>query len=575
MSIQRIIMSALILFIALPAIAGPPDPDGIRQRLDDYLNRIERIGYSGVVLVGIGENIVYVRGFGWADEKNRIPVRPDTVFTVGSITKQFTATAIMKLVEAGKIHVDDPITRYFEGVPDDKKSITIHHLLTHSAGFPGAIGDDFEPIDREAYIKRALETPLRFPPGRSYAYSNVGYSLLGAILEKVTGKSYEQVLHEMLFRPAGMKDTGYVIPQWEPTRLAHGYENGRDWGTVRDRAWAEDGPYWNLRANGGIHSTALDMFRWHRALQTGKVLGPHTMALMFMPHMPEGPEARTHYGYGWVVARTSWGSLVYTHNGGNGIFFADYYRFPDDDLVIFFATNRAQMGSDRVSRTIVRLVYHQPVELPPMTVEPDETLWQKMMGTHGKEVKVTLTRVGDTPCLSIRADGRDIARILSTLNPADKVVSDKIHIQVSHFIEAFEAGDYVGAFRQLGLEESAESMGSMSTEIMNDLESRIGGFRKMTWLGSYRSKGERVISIVEMVFERSRRYLELTWVDGQLDDIRLRERLVFGPFCHVGDGRFILYRLDNWGGIELVYDSGEGPVFKVGGKEYSLQTQSR
>jgi CubicO group peptidase (beta-lactamase class C family) len=137
------------------------------------------------------------------------------VFTVGSITKKFTGAAILKLQMMDKLNVKDPITKYFTNVPHDKKVITLHHLLTHAAGFPGAIGDDFQSISRDEFIKLAMATELHQKSGELYENSNVDYSLLGAIIEIVAGDSYEKFLHEQLFKPAGMTKTGYRMPPME------------------------------------------------------------------------------------------------------------------------------------------------------------------------------------------------------------------------------------------------------------------------------------------------------------------------------------------------------------------------
>jgi CubicO group peptidase (beta-lactamase class C family) len=188
------------------------------------------------------------------------------VFTTGSITKQFTATSILVLEARGKLSLQDPITIDFEAIPEDKGGVTLHHLLTHTAGFPGAIGDDRERIGREAFVRCALATERLFPPCSRYEYSNVGYSLLAAVVERGSGESYEAFLHRNLFEPAGMHDTGYILPGWDPQRLAHGWtDDGGDWGTLVDRLIGEAGPGWNLSGNGGICSTVQDMFRWHRA----------------------------------------------------------------------------------------------------------------------------------------------------------------------------------------------------------------------------------------------------------------------------------------------------------------------
>ena len=167
----------------------------------------------------------------------------------------------------GKLSVDDPVSKYFGNVPDDKRSMTIHHLLTHTAGLPGALGDDFGGQATSAWlVEKALSSKLMWAPGTRYSYSNIGFSLAAIIVQKVSGMGYEQFLRQYVFEPAGMTRSGYVLPKFDDGVLAVGYRGDLRWGTILERPMLEDGPNWNLRGNGGIHSTPGEMYRWHQAL---------------------------------------------------------------------------------------------------------------------------------------------------------------------------------------------------------------------------------------------------------------------------------------------------------------------
>jgi CubicO group peptidase (beta-lactamase class C family) len=307
------------------------------------------------VVVARGGEVLLERGYGMADPGRDLPVSAATVFTTGSITKQFTAAAVLALEATGKLAVGDPISKYLGEVPSDKAAITIHHLLSHQAGFPGAIGDDRERIGRDAFVRQALATPLRFAPGSGYEYSNVGFSLAAAIVEKVSGRSYEAFLRETLWLPAGMRETGYHLPQWAPERHAHGQRpDGSDWGTEASNFFTDGGPGWHLLGNGGVLSTTGDMLRWHRALQGESILSAASKAKLYAKHVDEG--GGTWYGYGWSIEPTPWGEMV-THNGGNPFFFADYLRFLDADVVIYFATSSRDRRMRRIGRPLARIVF--------------------------------------------------------------------------------------------------------------------------------------------------------------------------------------------------------------------------
>src|SRR5262245_61199432 len=183
----------------------------VTARLSDYFQKVAGLGFSGAVLVSSGDKVLLRNGYGWADQTQRIPVTPETVFDIGSITKVFTAVAIMQLEERGKLSTSDKITKYFANVPEDKTNITLHHLLTHTSGL--AYDDFYAPAtpevreilkDREKFATRILSFPLAFPPGTNRTYSNSGFSLLAAIVEKLSGQPYEKYLRENVLQPAGM-----------------------------------------------------------------------------------------------------------------------------------------------------------------------------------------------------------------------------------------------------------------------------------------------------------------------------------------------------------------------------------
>jgi len=369
----------------------------LRTRIDTYMERVESSGFSGAILVGKEGKIIISKGFGLAHREKNIPVTENTVFTTGSITKQFTGAAILKLQMMGKIRVTDLITKYFKDVPDDKKEITLHHLLTHTAGFPGGIGHDFDPITRDDFIALAMKTPLNRKSGVEYEYSNVGFSLLGAIVEIVSKQSYEQFLNQHLFKPAGMKKTGYLIPNWAEEELAHGYRGDQHWGTLKDHPWAEDGPGWHLRANGGILSTTGDMYKWHMALLGETVLSKEAKSAYYRPHVPEGRGADTHYGYGWSIVTTPRNTRLITHNGGNPYFSADFLRYVDEDVVIFTAANTAENRAFKIAGTLARIIFDEDYSPPPANLAKmdAEALEKSTMGQRALAVIGILGRTED------------------------------------------------------------------------------------------------------------------------------------------------------------------------------------
>lgn len=255
-------------------------------QLDSALAQAESEGFSGVALVEKDGQIVLKKGYGMANRAKAIPMSPSTVVQIGSNTKDFTAVAILQLVERDRLKLNDSIGKFLLNVPSDKRGVTIVDLLKHRAGFPQHLGADFDAVTREQMIRNALGAPLLFPPGQGRSYSNVGYSLLGAIIEQLSGKSYDQYVHDEILEPAGLKETGFLLPRFDSMRVAHGYRGDEDRGTMLAKPHASDGPYWNLRANGGMLSTVDDMHRFYKVLAGEKLLKAATRDVMFTPNTP-------------------------------------------------------------------------------------------------------------------------------------------------------------------------------------------------------------------------------------------------------------------------------------------------
>ena len=352
----------------------------LAERLERYLKENEANGFSGAVLVAVKDEIIMEKGFGLADREKSIPVTAKTVFDIGSITKQFTGAAVLKLVEQEKLNLTDNLTDYFEEVPDDKKDITIHQLLTHTSGISSYTADDYELVSRDDFLRTVFQRELEAKPGEQYIYSNVGYSILGIIIEKVSGIDYERFLNEQLFQPAGMNYTGYLQPDWDDLNVAIGYDfiKNQNWGTSLDR-WQEDrGISWNLKANGGILSTVKDMYRWHVALEDYRILSPDLKELYEQPHVVRNSGGRTeHYAYGWVINTTERNTKAIVHNGGNYIFFAIMGRFVDEGVVVVLMTNEWRRDVGLMSKQLIEMIFDPELSPEPIPKPSKMKRWKE------------------------------------------------------------------------------------------------------------------------------------------------------------------------------------------------------
>jgi hypothetical protein len=213
--------------------------------------------------------------------------------------------------------------------PADKRSITLAQLANHRAGFPIGLGGDFEPLSREQFLDAAFKRPLLFAPGEREQYSNTGYALLAAVIEKVTGGTYDEYLRDNILKPLGLANTGFLFPNFDPKRLAHGYRDNQDQGTMMSKPHAVDGPYWNLRGNGGMLSTVDDMHAFYKALfETSTLIKPSSKIGRFNPDEPVGLA------------------------GSDLVNFFVYERLPGRRIEIIVASNNAAFGERPVRAAI-------------------------------------------------------------------------------------------------------------------------------------------------------------------------------------------------------------------------------
>jgi CubicO group peptidase (beta-lactamase class C family) len=338
-------------------------------RIDRYLTGLESIGFSGGIIVAHAGDVVLRKGYGLADREARHPNTPGTVHDILSVTKSFTAAAILLLESRGQLSTADPLTRYFDDVPADKQGITLHHLLTHQSGWGNNIGPDDEPIEAEAYVVRAMQTPLGFEPGARWSYSNVGYSLLGMIIERVSGRGYEAFVREELLLPAGMERTGYVLADWPAEAFSAGYRNGQRHGRTMEEGWLADGPGWHVRAGGGLHSTLDDMHRWLDVLRGRGPLAPEDVERWTTGYVDARGGDR--YGYGWEMADTELGRRV-AHSGGHPAFTTDFVWYPDRDLFFYVQGNNSLVRAAAQRAPLGRAAFDPAFIFPPAaSVDPD------------------------------------------------------------------------------------------------------------------------------------------------------------------------------------------------------------
>ncbi|WOE76024.1 serine hydrolase domain-containing protein [Alterisphingorhabdus coralli] len=321
-----------------------------RLSADDISEAVETLqadGYKGVIAVARDMGPPIIHGFGDQVSASGLPDGMTQV-DILSITKTITAAAAMKLVDGGKLSTAERLGDIFPNVPADKAGITVHQLLTHSAGLQGSAGDDLIHLNKDKFFQTVMAEPLRFKPGTDYYYSNIGYSLVAAIIEARTGMAYEDYLRTVLFADQNITHIGYG-GVFDPR---HSLLTAK--GEVIDKASWGGSAHWALIGNGGLVATAPDMIRLLQSYMGRTLVSAAATELARTPMQREGKNAPTHYGYGLVVEDHAELGRIYWHNGGNPWFSSNWTYFADHHLLVFTASQGHRPNADKAAMVIAR-----------------------------------------------------------------------------------------------------------------------------------------------------------------------------------------------------------------------------
>lgn len=354
---------AFILFLSAAALAQ----DALVTQIDEFVSAEMMRQRTPGVAIGIvkdGKSML-IKGYGFANIEHQILVKPETIFQSGSVGKQFTAMAVMLLVEDGKIALDDKLTKYIPDVPATWSGITVRQLLTHTSGL-GDYPQDFD-LQRDGseqeIFKKLQAAPLASQPGERWAYSNVGYVTLGVLIRIVSGQFYGDFLAQRVFKPLGMTTARIISEADIIHNRAAGYELVK--GEIKNQTWVA--PSLNTTADGALYLTVLDMIKWDDALSAGKLLKKESYDLMWSPVKLNN--GTTHpYGFGWMFGDVN-GKKLIEHGGAWQGFKAHIARYPDNKLTVIVLANLAQTNQSKIAHGIAEIV--QPELKPKPVADPD------------------------------------------------------------------------------------------------------------------------------------------------------------------------------------------------------------
>lgn len=347
---RKLSVLLLVLLLATSAFSQSPLEKSIDKFVETEMQRQNVPGVS-LTVVKYGRPTI-VKGYGFANLEHKVPVKPETIFQSGSVGKQFTAAAVMLLVEDGKIKLDEKISKYLGEVPASWSGITVRHLLTHTSGLTDYPQDfDFRRDYTEAeLLKIAQAVPPAFAPGERWEYSNIGYMTLGILIGKVTGKFYGEFLRERIFQPAGMSTARIISEADIVTNRAAGYRVVN--GEIKNQNWVS--PSMNTTADGSLYISILDLVKWDEALTKRTLLSATSYDAIWSPGVLNSG-AKTSYGFGWSLKSVD-GHRLIEHGGAWQGFRSFISRYVDDKLTVIVLANSSNANPQRIAHGVAELV---------------------------------------------------------------------------------------------------------------------------------------------------------------------------------------------------------------------------
>lgn len=388
-----------LLFVVAPwAQAAERDP--VKDFVTAYIakNRIP----GAALMVRKQGRVVRAEGYGMANLEHRVRVKPETVFQSGSMGKQFTAMAVMTLVDEGKLALDDPVSKYLDA-PAEWKGITVRHLLTHTSGL-GDYPEDF-PMQKDATedeeLKMAMAQKLLFAPGEKWSYSNLGYLTLGVLIHKVSGKFYGDLLAERVFRPLGMTRTRIISESDIVPDRAAGYRMID--GEIKNQEWVA--PSLNTTADGSLYFTVLDLAKWDEGLEAGKIVSKSSYDAMWSPvRLNDG--STEPYGFGWGIHQAANGHRLIDHSGSWQGFQTYIGRYPDDRLTVVVLCNLAGATPSYIARRVAGMYDAALVPPPRKSARLDAAKVKRYAGVYQlEEDRLTISVLGPAGRLQAKTQG--------------------------------------------------------------------------------------------------------------------------------------------------------------------------
>jgi len=497
------------------------DPDTIvsgpvAARMDTFMTAAAELGMAGTLLVERDGKVILHRGYGISNRQTLAPATTHTPYILGSLSKQFTATAIYKLESQGKLRVSDSLGQWFPDVPADKRGITIDELLHHTSGLPYLNrGDMYDSVSVDSMVRETFTYPLSFAPGTRFAYSSPGYDLLGVIVERASGRTFDAYVRSEIFDPAGMSETGFVDEpaRWTKTKRTPSYSSSDP---------DVDPPLYptnlspKIMGSGGVVSTTGDLWKWEQALRTNRVLDAQTTKKLFAP----GPAAdrASKYAGGWFVVQSQRATTVVLHMGDLAGFNTDMRRFVDEHATIIFLSNTRDGGRsyrEVVPINVTRLMFGPEPVMPPAPAKVPQAKLAHWNGTISLAPGVPVQGRVRGSSVWLTARTQDAMFALAGADSATRVQALLLNRRADLASGMLASGNESG-MDSLFSPSLTESSHPEFFRLWKAVVDSIGGLTSRDVLGSVVSPPSGARSLVRLTGPKGTRVMSFDWIAGGL-----------------------------------------------------------
>ncbi len=537
-----------------------------QSQLNAYFNFLNNAGFSGQVLVAEKGKLLYRKDFGYANKETLYPVSSTTSFNIGSLTKQFTATAILLLEQDGMLSTSDTLGKFWDTLSAEKKAISIHQLLTHTGGFQRQAFPTADIVSKNELLNKIFTEPLQRKPGTSFQYSNAGYEVLAAIIEKISGLPYKDFIRKKFIIPYGLTHTYFNTDDLFNLnhKIAIGYN---EWKEINYPV--VDLVNWNNTGASNILSTDNDMYNWFSLITSDKILSAVQTRKLFTPFTKTGEEEE--YGYGWYITKTDDDKKLIYHGGDLSGFHSELLYYPENNRVVYIITNNELFGYGiskyRIEAAIPKILSGKKIDFPLKTIKIKTDALNKYCGAYELDSANSFKVWNNGGQLTIAAWGQTAINLLLSKKEKPGMNLDSVSEKSAQLIYSVIAGKDEIAKNMLSPENFEiyypplkEKYNGYSNVMGGNAVVSIGGTIPVYWRG-----GGIYRTYIKLKFPAGNNTFYMGWGPRGIYDVTANDDRPFPliyPIVFLADNKYVVYDIDHSNATAIEFTRDQNSVVK-------------